>query len=73
MNVKASGEPSLLQFADQALDLAVLDLDQLLHLLNLQLQNLHRDGLTSTVLLSYLMALSFSERTSFSSWFLAIL
>lgn len=37
---KASGEPSLLQLADQALDLAVLDLDQLLHLLNLQLQDL---------------------------------
>lgn len=70
---KASGEPSLLQLADQALDLAVLDLDQLLHLLNLQLQNLHKDMVTSTVLLSYLMALSFSERTSLSSWFLAIL
>jgi hypothetical protein len=41
MRVQLSSKSGLLQLADQTLDLAIFDLNQLLHLLDLQLQNLH--------------------------------
>lgn len=64
-----STESCLLQLAYETLDFVVLDLYELFHLLNFELKNLNYQNSTSTVLLSSLMAVSFSVSTSLKSWF----